>query len=217
MALKARKAFLCILKLLWTVGDQSPLLFFRLFDSQIQPMLTYGSEVWGLMADHKIIERVHTFALKRLLNVSIRTPNALIYAETGRYPLYINIYTKCIKFWLKLMTMPEYRFPVKAYKMLNNLHCNNKTNWVSKICFTLYSYGFGHVWENQGVTCVKGFLIEFKQRLIDCFHQDWNSNVSGERFSFYTSFKSVPGLPQAVFEIKNLALRKQLLRFRLGV
>ena len=115
------------------------------------------------------------------------------------------------------MTLPEHRLPLKAYKMLYSLHCNNKNNWVSKVCFTLYQYGFGHVWENQGVTCINGFLLEFKQRLIDCFHQDWNSEVSGERFSFYTSFKSLPGLPQAIFQIKNIAVRKTLLRFRLGV
>ena len=90
MALRARKAIFCILKLLWTIGDQSPSLFFKLFDCQVQPMLTYGAEVWGLMVDHKIIERIHTFAIKRLLNVSIKTPNALVYAETGRYPGHVH-------------------------------------------------------------------------------------------------------------------------------
>ena len=65
-------------------------------------MLNYGAEVWGLNCDIKIIERVHLFALKRFLNVSIRTPNDLVYGETGRYPLYVNIYVKCIKYWLKI-------------------------------------------------------------------------------------------------------------------
>ena len=40
-------------------------------------MLTYGSQVWGIMAD-SIIERVHLFAIKRFLNVSTRTPSALV-------------------------------------------------------------------------------------------------------------------------------------------
>ena len=33
-------------------------------------MLTYGSEVWGLIADNRTIQRIHLFAIKRLLNVS---------------------------------------------------------------------------------------------------------------------------------------------------
>ena len=58
----------------WRLGEQCPKLFFKLFDGQIQPMLTYGSEVWGIMADYSIIERVHVFAIKPFLNVSTRTP-----------------------------------------------------------------------------------------------------------------------------------------------
>ena len=54
---KRKKGVAGILKLLWTLGDQSPKLFFKLFDCQIQPMLTYGSEVWGLIADNRIIEK----------------------------------------------------------------------------------------------------------------------------------------------------------------
>ena len=63
------------------------------------------------MADYSIIERVHLFAIKRFLNVSTRTPSALVYGETGRYPLYISIYTRCIKYWLNLVRMPDTRIP----------------------------------------------------------------------------------------------------------
>ena len=66
-------------------------------------MLNYGSEVWGLDADHTPIERVHLFALKRFLNTSFCTPNLMVYGETGRYPLFVNIYVKCLKFWLRIL------------------------------------------------------------------------------------------------------------------
>ena len=65
MASRAKKGVTGILKLLWTMDEQSPKLFFKLFDCHIQPMLTYGSEVWGLTADHSTIERVHLFAIRR--------------------------------------------------------------------------------------------------------------------------------------------------------
>ena len=96
MANRAKKGVVGILKLLWTVGDQSPKLVFKLFDCQIQPMLNCDSEVWGLIADKRIIDRIYLFAIKRLRNVSPRTPNSLVYGETGRYPLYISTYTRCI-------------------------------------------------------------------------------------------------------------------------
>ena len=65
MSDRARKGALGILRLLCRLGEQCPKLFFKLFDCQIQPMLTYGSEVWGIMADYSITERVHMFAIKR--------------------------------------------------------------------------------------------------------------------------------------------------------
>ena len=81
--------------------------------------------------------------------------------------------------------MPENRLPIKAYKMLYAFHSKNKNNWVSHVCFALYRYGFGFVWENQGVCDVSNFIREFRQRLVDCFLQEWHSGmVSRDRLTF---------------------------------
>ena len=58
-----------------------------MFDAQIKPMLLYGSGIWGLK--YKSVEKVHTSALKKLLNVSPRTPNNMVYGETDRIPWYV--------------------------------------------------------------------------------------------------------------------------------
>ena len=113
--------------------------------------------------------------------------------------------------------MTEDRIPFKAYKMLCILHCKDKNNWVSNVCFTLYKYGFGHVRENQGVENVSHFLRAFKQRLVDCFLQDWNSSItSSDRYVFYSSFKQTHELTPYLTPIKNPDIRKALTRIRLG-
>ena len=193
-----KKGVIGILKLLWTLGERSLSVFFKIFDCQILPMLTYGAEIWGLDADLMIIERIHLFALKRFLNTRLRTPNVLVYGETGRYPLSVFIYTQCISYWLKLLRMPDHRLPVKSYKMSLNLHNLNKKTWASSVCYLLYSFGYGFVWENQGVGRPALFLRQFKLRLKDCWNQDWHSKLSArdnlslseDRYSFYRSFKS---------------------------
>ena len=108
-------------------------------------MLKYGSEVWELDADHTPIERVHLFALKMFLNTSLRTPNLMVYGETGQYPLFVNIYVKCITFWLCMLKMPPCRLPFTAYKMLLQLHKQNKRTWASSVCYVLYKYDFGDI------------------------------------------------------------------------
>ena len=218
MTKRAKKGIVAIFKLLWTLGDRSPKLFFKLFDVQIQPMLTYGAEVWGLVANLEVIERVHLFALKRFLNVSIRTPNIMVYGETGRHPLYVNIYLKCIKYWFKILKLPTHRLPSKAYKMLLYLHEQNRNTWASTVCFVLYKYGFGDVWENQGVGDEKIFLKVFKERLLNCYKQEWFADVTTkERFSLYCTFKSDLSLSSYLTELKHIKARNLFIRLRLGV
>ena len=164
MSQRAKKGVVCIFKLLSLIGERSPSVFFELFDAMIQSTLNYGSEMWRLDADHTRIKRVHLFALKRFLNTSLRTRNLMVYGETGRYPLFVNIYVKCIKFWLRILKMPPYRLPFKAYKMLLHLHEPNKKTWASSVCYVLYKYDFGDDWVNQGVGDEKVFLKEFKEK-----------------------------------------------------
>ena len=65
-------------------------------------MLLYGSEIWGMQMDLQIA-KAHLFALKRLLNVSPKTPIDMLYGETGRTPLHLDAKDSSIRFWLRLM------------------------------------------------------------------------------------------------------------------
>ena len=145
MSFRAKKDIVNIFRLFWSLSEKSPAIFFKLLDVQIQPMLMYGAEVWGLATDLTVIERVHLFALKRFLGVSSRTSNDLVYGETGRYPLFVNIYVKVLRYWLKLLEMDPHRIPFKAYKMLVYIHEQNKNNWACSVCFLFYRYGLNHV------------------------------------------------------------------------
>ena len=75
-------------------------------------VLTFG----GLIAANRIIERIDLFAIKRLLNAGPRMPSSLVYGETGRYPLYISAYTRCIKYWLNILRMQEDQIRLKSYQ-----------------------------------------------------------------------------------------------------
>ena len=133
LADRARKGMLAIRKLLWSTGERSPEIFFKMFDCQIQPILTYGSEVWGLSDNQETIERVHLSALKRFLGVNSKSPRHLIYGETGRHPLFVNTYARCIKFWLRLTCMDDRRYLRKANNMLLNLQRQNYITWACKV------------------------------------------------------------------------------------
>ena len=69
---------------------------FDLFDTLVTPIVIFDSEIWGIYIS-KEVEQFHQTFMKRILGVKSTTNNCLVYAETGRYPLYICIYKRIIK------------------------------------------------------------------------------------------------------------------------
>ena len=162
-----------------------------LFDKCIAPILTYGSEIWGLYV-HKSIENVQIRFCKKLLHVGSKTPTKAVLGECGRFPMYIICFVKCLKYWFKILTLPNECLIRSCYNMLCKFDEAGKHTWVTKVKHILLSYGFGHVWYNQGVENVNVFLKEFKQRLLDCEIQDWAGCKSQmPKLYYYNMYKTL--------------------------
>ena len=102
--------------------------------------------------------------------------------------------------------------------MLLNLHSRDKRNWASEICYILYKYDFGIVWESQGVGDIRLFVLEFKRRLLESFKDNWSEKInSSEHYKFYSSIKHSLVLSPYLLNIKHVQARSSLARFRLGM
>ena len=114
--------------------------------------------------------------------------------------------------------MPDSRLPSESYKMLHSMHCNNK-NWLSSVCLALYRCGFGYVWENQGVNDVKALMLVYFDRVVDCYLQEWNADISSrDRFAFLSSTKQTYCISQYLLNVRQVVHKTKILtRFRLGV
>ena len=217
LAVKGRRASIDCCRCISRLSEISKKCFFQIFDTQVQPVLLYASEVWGT---HRLdnIERVHTRACKRYLGVSLRVPNKFVYGETGRYPLYVNSTIRCIRYWLKLQTLEQQRLPRQAYIMLRKIDEQGKLCWATHIKNILHSLGFGYVWLQQNVGCIKSFLSLFKQRLIDEFIQEWDGSVQNkDMYLNYRLFKSVFGSELYFDVVEVKCFRNSLTKLRLGV
>jgi hypothetical protein len=214
---KAKKCVIEISRMMWRLGCSSPNIFFKLFDARVVPMLLYAAEIWGVQ-DFNQVEKVHLFACKRFLNVSLHTPNYVVYGELNRYPVLVLSAVRSIAYWLRLCSLPNNRFASMAYQMLKSLDERGKNTWVTHVKNLLCSSGFGYVWISQEVGNHKAFLAEFKQRMIDCFLQQWSEKISSRpRYDMYNSFKSALE-PDKYFDvIISKYVRNMFIRFRLGV
>ena len=102
---KGKNGVMEIQKAMRSLNSSDPMIFWKLFDSQTEPMLTYAAEAWGLENVGQN-EKVQTVAMKRFLSVPLHSSNNLLYGETGRYPLFIKTAVKCIKYWIRLIKLP---------------------------------------------------------------------------------------------------------------
>ncbi|RUA06843.1 MAG: hypothetical protein DSY43_01110, partial [Gammaproteobacteria bacterium] len=216
LSIRGKAGAIRVLKALRQLGHISPDVFFRIFDAQIQPMLLYGSEVWG-MDDSSQTETVHMFALKKFLNVHMSTPNVIAYGETGRYPLSVCSAIRSVKYWLRLLKMENSRYPKKVYRMMLADE-NNQSNWTSKIRNLLSQHGFEDIWRQQETQNDIHFIKDLRERLIQKYDNHWRLKlVESARYAIYKQIKPGRYKERYLYALDQKIFRTVFARFRAGV
>jgi len=129
----------------------------------------------------------------------MNTPTTAVYGELGRYPLYSSRYLRILEYWFRLIQTDNIIMQTVSYE-----DCiKGKKNWVSNVKKLLYDFGFNYVFDNQIVVNEVVFLSMFKQRILDCFLQEWCTSKSNssmltlyhhvkDRFEYETYLDIVP-------------------------
>ena len=180
----------------------------RLFDSIVEPILLYGSEVWGF--ENTIdIERIHLQFCKNILHLRKSTPYYMVYGELGLFPLSINIKMRMVGFWNRLVSN-EHKLSSHLYRLMFSLHNSgvHEFKWIKSIQNIFNNTGLGYIFNFHGVSHLYQGGIPFisyklllKQQLHDQFMEKWFSDVmNSSKGKFYSIFK------------KELELEKYLLR-----
>ena len=184
MSAKAKKATITMFNSLHQFSCLPYDTFFKLFDTKISPIMLYGSELWALN-NVNCIEKLHLYACKRFLNVKPRACNNCILGDLGRYPMYISAAKRCIKYWIRLLQMPNYRYLKMCYDMMLYYDNLGYKNWVTQVRINLFTNGFGYIWEMQRVDNPKLFLLNYVNRLKDQYVQNWSNECQARNKLFY--------------------------------
>ena len=101
--------------------------------------------------------------------------------------------------------------------MLSNVTPSGKrgsSTWASYVKNILFSYGFGHVWLNQGVGNEGHFIEIFKQRVYMA-QQKWCADVNSfDKLRSYSQFKSQLNLEKYISVVENVNHRRFLSKLR---
>ena len=217
LALKGKRALLAILSSMYKYGQLPHHVYFKIFDTKISPILLYGSELWGFQA-RESTELINRYACKRFLCVYNRSTNAAVLGDCGRYPLWIESARRCLKYWFKILKMPNNRYVLKCYNMLKTMTNNCYGNWTNEVESMLSENGFRYVWLNQGVDNEKLFLVNFANRLKDRYLQEWyNTLETSNKLSVYNNIKSCYEKAAYISILRVRKFRHCYAQFRTGV
>jgi len=150
---------------------------FQLFDSMVKPILLFSCEVWGY-ENISVLEKVHLKFCKYMLGLNRSTPNIMVYGETGRFPLYLEISKRMVKYWCKLASGHE-TMSQKMYKTLYGMHMllGSTNKWLAFVKSTIEGCGMAENWmrpQNNNINCFPDLL---HSRLKDQFIQQWYTDV----------------------------------------
>ena len=148
---KALRALYSIYSSLDVRSDASNIrLYLKLFDSLVQPVLLYGSEIWGpqCLAGNNVISKFVNKFYHVLLGVKRHCSNTGVLAELGRYPIEINIAKAMLKYWVRIASLPKTRLAAHCYWTLFE-QTNLNDPWIDAIKNIINSTGQYHIWSNQ--------------------------------------------------------------------
>lgn len=94
-----------------------------LFSSLVQPVLSYGCEIWGLEKQYlwAPMTSIHNLFMKRTLHVRKSVPDDVVLCELGRVPLQLFWQKLTLKFVSRLTTLPSDRLVKMAFLQASSL------------------------------------------------------------------------------------------------
>lgn len=205
------KGIKSMFKLFKSFGNYTPDMktSFRLFDAMIKPILLYNCEVWGpymcnfdklseiapgksQLFYKNSFEKVHMKWLKYTLGVNSKCTNIAATAETGRYPLLLDIICTTMKYWFRMSNAPENTLLYHGYKA--NIDCISKgqkcwLSFIEKVANKSNFHSESHV--NAASIKTKQYLQGLFDKQFECdLYNDMRNSGEGNKLRTFRTFKN---------------------------
>ena len=205
----------------------------HLFEHTIEPIVLYGSEIWGTVnilsskikkADFNLEQLFENFLcdklqikfLKYISKMNKKSTNIAILSEFGRYPLCIKVISNTCNFLQRLLTTDSALLK-NAYKESCLISSREKISWTACVEFVL---------KNIGISAKLAYHPHFssivKTNLINRFKKNVNSTLSKckdkneGKLRTYALFKTHFQKEKYLSVIDNIDIRKCFMSFRIS-
>ena len=173
---KSRRAVFSMKRKLKFIQSLPPSILFDMFDTMIRPILTYGSDVWGLSKTGiDVVDKVFLNFARCTLSVKATTCNTIVFGECGRYLLSVFCHINVLCYLHRLLTMPGEKIVKSVFHTLNALPGQGFSIWVTK------AYDLAQVYDiamNASVALTaKQFKSLSSERTKYVFVENWHTDL----------------------------------------
>ena len=213
---KARKATFSIQKKVIFFKLLPPEIRFEIFDTMIKPILTYGSDVWGVnkTALHELDKSFLNY-IRCVLCVKSTTSNIIVFGECGKFPPSMYCHVNVLCYMHRLLKMQSGQVVKSVFDSLHKLNNQGFHTWVSK------AYELGQLYGIDIDSCSELPSDQFKQicneRLKNCFITSWLHDLHSCNTSIirtYRSYKLNFGMECYLKHVNNSKFRVALSKLR---
>jgi hypothetical protein len=182
----------------------------KLFSSCVQPIMDYGSEVWGLNEFPKL-DTVQNRAIRVFLGVHGYAANVAITGDMGWTASRVRRQVAMVRYWNRLVEMPEERLTKQVFLWDYHLRRNN------------WSHGMRRLYRELEVEHVfNDLLLYSKERAWATLHANhcskWSTLLQKTpKLRTYCLFKHIYCIEPYVSSRLSRKLRSTLARFRTGI
>jgi hypothetical protein len=169
------------LKLLRQYGFKT---FEKLYSSCVIPVLDYCAGVWGYR-HYQPADNVQNRAMRQYLGVHRFAPTLALIGDTGWLPCMYRRWMCMIRYWNRLILLPDDRLTKRVFIADYN---SNGNNWCSDIKQILTKLDLMEFFDNKSVI----YLSEAHSKLNNYYSRLWSSDVQRvSKLRTYITFKSV--------------------------
>ena len=147
----------------------------KLFDTLVSPIKEHGIELWG-HKDLEKIERINLHFYKFILGIKQSAAGKAVYGELGRRPLSCRYKWKQVKFWSRVIELPDTRLVKKAFNLAMEL--NEASALIKSLKKTLWDIDKQLNWDNQNHFSKFEINSEIKQKVNSCFDKNWSKELA---------------------------------------
>ncbi len=212
----------------------NPKLYLKLVNSMINPILTYGAEIWCqqyhklfskidfMRMDSLPFERTHNKICKQLLGVKKNVSNIAANLELGTSPLSVFIIKKMLNYWVKLELSPVDSLLRVCLDSEKELCIDKKCNsWFTTISHILSRFKTGNIpnTSNSLKMFTKNIINNILKQHEDNLHNWLEStriNGEGNKMRTYVKFKNNLGMEKYLMSNLNWKQKQILSKFRLS-